>query len=70
MLERLSARGESAGRAAAARRARALADGIAAEGHAGIMVEVVDAGLLLTGRDLRERLATEPGLRTVTERVR
>jgi hypothetical protein len=60
--------------ALAARRAEARADDLAArmqdEIPAGIAAERTRDGVRLSGRDLRRRLALEPGLRWLVERFR
>ena len=66
MFERVLRRGE----AKAARRARELAGLVAAEVPDGVAAEVVEGGVVLSGRGLRVRMATEGVLRSLVGRMR
>ena len=69
MFERMMA---GARRVAEARR-KARRDEAAARvagAFAGVDVEAIDEGILLSGRGLRRRMALDGGLRTIGERLR
>ena len=65
MFERLLARGAALAERRARLRAREIA---AAQLPAGVAAEVVDEGVVISGRGLRRRFALEPALRWLTER--
>ena len=63
MFERLMARAEALAEAAARRRRVALAETLREEAPAGVGVEAVEEGAILSGRGLVRRFALEPALR-------
>ena len=70
MLERAIERARLRGAERARRQAGRLAQAAAAAAPAGVAVEEAEEGFALAGRGLRRRLALEPALRWLVERLR
>ncbi|HZG08804.1 MAG TPA: hypothetical protein VEZ70_07490 [Allosphingosinicella sp.] len=69
-FEKLGERARRLAEARAGQAARRIAAAAEQDAPAGVRVEAVDGGVRLSGRNLARRIATDPALRWLIERVR